>query len=56
MPVTRSVSHGRYNHARQYLERVLCGANLRPELVPEELRLEAGEPVRGLVVRAEKVE
>ena len=49
-------SHGRYSHARQYLERVLCGANLRPELVPEELRLEAGEPVRGLVVRAEKVE
>jgi predicted TPR repeat methyltransferase len=47
-------SHGRYGHTRQYLERVLSGANLRPQIVPAELRLEAGEPVQGLVVRAEK--
>jgi predicted TPR repeat methyltransferase len=47
-------SHGRYGHTRQYLERILSGANLQPEIVPAELRLEAGEPVQGLVVRAEK--
>jgi predicted TPR repeat methyltransferase len=49
-------SHGRYGHTREYLERVLSGANLRPEIVPAELRLEAGEPVKGLVVLAEKVQ
>ena len=36
----------------EYLERVLADANLRPEIVPAELRLEAGDPVAGLVVRA----
>ena len=46
--------HGRYCHTRQYLERVLADANLRPEIVPAELRLEAGDPVAGLVVRATK--
>jgi len=46
--------HGRYSHTRQYLERVLAEANLRPEVVPAELRLEAGDPVPGLVVRATK--
>ena len=46
--------HGRYSHARHYLERVLADANLRPEIVPAELRLEAGDPVQGLVVRATK--
>jgi predicted TPR repeat methyltransferase len=46
--------HGRYNHSRQYVERVLADANLRPEIVPAELRLEAGDPVPGLVVRATK--
>jgi predicted TPR repeat methyltransferase len=46
--------HGRYTHTRQYLERVLADANLRPEIVPAELRLEAGDPVQGLVVRATK--
>ena len=49
-------THGRYAHTRDYLERVLSGANLRPEVVPAELRLEAGEPVKGLVVLAEKVQ
>lgn len=43
---------GRYRHSRGYVERVLGGARLRPELVPAELRMEAGEPVAGLVVRA----
>ena len=46
--------HGRYNHARQYLERVLTDVNLRPEIEPAELRLEAGDPVQGWVVRATK--
>ena len=45
---------GRYRHTRQYLERVLASANLRPEIVPAELRLEAGDPVAGLVVRGTK--
>ncbi len=48
--------HGRYNHARQYVERVLKSAGLRPVMAPAELRLEAGAPVDGLVVRAEKCE
>jgi len=46
--------HGRYNHTRQYLERVLTAVDLRPEIVAAELRLEAGDPVKGLVVRATK--
>jgi predicted TPR repeat methyltransferase len=46
--------HGRYNHTREYVERVLSAANLRTEIVPAELRLEAGDPVKGLVVRATK--
>ena len=45
---------GRYRHSRQYVERVLAGANLRSEIVPAELRLEAGDPVEGLVVRGTK--
>jgi len=46
--------NGRYRHGREYLERVLAGAGLRSEIVPAELRLEAGDPVPGLVVRATK--
>jgi predicted TPR repeat methyltransferase len=46
--------NGRYCHTRAYLERVLADAKLRPEIVPAELRLEAGDPVVGLVVRAAK--
>ncbi len=46
--------HGRYSHSREYLERVIAEANLRPEIVPAELRLEAGDPVPGFVVRATK--
>ena len=45
-------NHGRYSHTRHYLECVLQGARLRPEIVPAELRLEAGDPVQGFVVRA----
>jgi predicted TPR repeat methyltransferase len=46
--------HGRYSHAREYVERVLLDANLCPELVRAELRMEGGAPVEGLVVRATK--
>ena len=46
--------HGRYGHTRQYVERVLREATLRPEIEPAELRLEAGEPVAGLVVTGTK--
>ena len=45
---------GRYRHTRQYLERVLADASLRSEIVPAELRLEAGDPVPGLVARGTK--
>jgi predicted TPR repeat methyltransferase len=46
--------NGRYRHARQYLERVLADAGLEAYIVPAELRLEAGDPVAGLVVRGSK--
>jgi predicted TPR repeat methyltransferase len=46
--------HGRYCHARRYVERVLAGVNLSSDIEPAELRLEAGDPVPGLVVRATK--
>ena len=45
-------AHGRYSHTRQYVERVLMESNLRPEIVTTQLRLEAGEPVPGLLVGA----
>ena len=45
---------GRYRHAHDYLQAVLTGAALRPEIVSAELRLEAGEPVAGLVVQGTK--
>jgi predicted TPR repeat methyltransferase len=46
---------GRYRHARAYLDHVLANANLEPAIVPAELRLEAGDPVPGLVVRATRL-
>jgi predicted TPR repeat methyltransferase len=45
---------GRYRHSRVYVERVLAEAGFRPEIVAAELRLEAGEPVAGLVVLGRK--
>lgn len=47
-------THGRYGHARDYVERTMTGAGLRSEVVPAELRMEAGVAVAGLVVRASK--
>ena len=46
--------HGRYCHARAYVEQVLTSAGLQPTIMQAELRTEAGAPVRGLVVRAAK--
>lgn len=45
---------GRYRHAHDYVRHVLKAANLGAEIISSELRLEAGEPVAGLVVRATK--
>ncbi len=48
--------HGRYSHGRAYIERLLASAGLQPKIVEAELRMEAGAPVRGLVVRAAKAD
>jgi predicted TPR repeat methyltransferase len=45
---------GRYQHSREYIAAVLTETALRPEIVPAELRLEAGEPVAGFVVQGTK--
>ncbi len=44
--------HGRYVHTRGYLEDVLRRAGFRADIVQAELRMEAGLPVAGFVVRA----
>ena len=46
--------HGRYSHARAYVERVLTAAELEPWITPAELRMESGAPVAGLVIRGAK--
>jgi predicted TPR repeat methyltransferase len=46
--------HGRYSHSRGYVERLLTGAGLVPEIAHAELRMESGAPVAGLVIRATK--
>jgi len=46
--------HGRYSHARPYVERLLADAGLACRIVKAELRMESGTPVPGLVVRATK--
>ena len=45
-------NHGRYSHARGYVDRLLTEAGMEPAIVPAELRMEAGAPVAGLAVRA----
>ena len=47
--------HGRYSHAREYIERTLTAGGLQADIVPAELRMEAGAPVAGLVIRARAV-
>jgi predicted TPR repeat methyltransferase len=46
--------HGRYSHNRSYVQRLLTSSGLESEIFQAELRLEAGAPVPGLVVRAAK--
>lgn len=43
--------HGRYSHHRDYVTAVLEAAGFTPSLTGAELRMEAGAPVLGLVVR-----
>ena len=47
--------HGRYRHARTYVERALAQAGFEPAIAQAELRMEAGSPVAGLVVRARRL-
>jgi predicted TPR repeat methyltransferase len=53
-PGHRLELHGRYEHSRAYVERLLTDLGLRPEIAQAELRMEAGVPVAGLVIRATK--
>jgi predicted TPR repeat methyltransferase len=46
--------HGRYSHARGYVERLLAGAGLVCQIAHADLRMESGTPVAGLVIRARK--
>lgn len=46
--------HGRYSHARAYVEGVLGHAGLEPTIAEADLRMESGAPVPGLVIRARK--
>jgi len=47
-------THGRYTHAKPYVEQLLAANQLTPEIGHAELRMESGVPVAGLVVRARK--
>ena len=46
--------HGRYGHARAYVEQLRTAARLQPEIGHVELRMESGVPVAGLLIRAAK--
>jgi predicted TPR repeat methyltransferase len=47
-------SHGRYAHREDYVQRTLAESGFACEIVRAELRMEAGVPVKGLLVRARK--
>jgi len=47
-------THGRYAHARPYVERLLADYEFVTEIGQADLRMESGVPVAGLVVRARK--
>jgi len=51
----RIETHGRFSHARSYVERVLRRAGFSPDVVHADLRTESALPVAGLVVRATKM-
>lgn len=44
--------HGRYSHARAYVEQLLAVSGFQSEIAHGELRMEGGAPVAGLVIRA----
>ena len=46
--------HGRYSHAQAYVEQTLNLFGLQSKIIQAELRMEAGAPVPGLVIRAAK--
>jgi predicted TPR repeat methyltransferase len=46
--------HGRYSHTRAYVEQLLTLAGLQSKIIQAELRMEAGTPVPGLVIRTAK--
>ena len=46
--------HGRYSHAQAYVERSLKSSGLQSKIIHAELRMKAGVPVPGLVIRAAK--
>ena len=46
--------HGRYSHARTYVEKLLTLSGLQSEIIQADLRTEAGAPVPGLVIRGTK--
>jgi predicted TPR repeat methyltransferase len=48
--------HGRYSHSKAYVEKLLTSCGLQSEIVSAELRMEAGVPVAGLVVRGRRSE
>ena len=57
MPVEgfRLCPHGRYSHSEAYVRRTLRLAGLAlQDIVRDQLRMEAGKPVAGLVVTARK--
>lgn len=49
-------THGRYTHARSYVERVLTDNGFEIDIGCADLRMESGLPVPGLVVRARKAD
>ena len=50
----RLEAHGRYSHAPVYVEPLLSSFGLPSKILQAELRMEAGVPVPGLLIRAAK--
>jgi predicted TPR repeat methyltransferase len=48
-------THGRYSHTESYVRALLESAGLEPLIARAELRMEAGRPVQGLVVRGVRI-
>lgn len=54
-PDFRLETHGRYTHAQCYVEQMLKRYGFESIIAHSDLRMEAGAPVPGLVIRARKV-